>query len=74
MYRPPDGGALDFIQGLISYYEKEIGDRSDHILIDDFNIWMNHLTEANTINLADFMEMFNLSNWVLFQQVNQEIY
>ena len=66
VYRPPDGGTLDFIEDLASYYEKEIGDRSDHIFIGDFNIQMNHLTEANTINFNDFMEMFNLSNWVLF--------
>ena len=38
VYRPPDGGTLDFIEDLASYYEKEIGDRLDHILIGDFNI------------------------------------
>ena len=27
---------------------------------------MNCLTEANIINFADFMDVFNLSNWVLF--------
>ena len=66
MYRPPDVGTLDFTEDLASYYEKEIRDRSDHILIGDFNIQMNCLTEANTINFTDIMEMFNLSNWVLF--------
>ena len=27
---------------------------------------MNCFTEADTINFANFMELFNLSNWVLF--------
>ena len=55
LYRPPDGGTLDFSEDLTSYYEKEVSDRSEHILIGSFNIQMNNLTEADTINFADFM-------------------
>ena len=73
VYRPPDGGMLNFFEDLTSYYEKEINGRSDHILLGDINIWMNGLTESGTINFADWWKCLTLSPGYYLKHIHQEI-
>jgi hypothetical protein len=66
VYRPPDGSVLAFAEGLADFMEQSITIPGDLLILGDFNVHFNKPEVANTIIMSDFLESFNLKNFVNF--------
>ena len=65
-YRPEDHLFLAFIHGMVEYMENNITDKSEFLLLGDFNIHINKLHDDEAVTFHDFLSSFGLQNHILF--------
>ena len=65
-YRLDDHPFLAFINDIVEYMENNITDRSEVLLLGDFNIDVNKLHEEEAVTFHDFLSSFGLQNHILF--------
>ena len=63
---PDDHPFLAFVNDMVEYMENSITDKSEFLLLGDFNIYVNKLHEEEAITFRDFLSSFGLQNHVLF--------
>ena len=66
LYRPPNTSVIDFCTELTTLIERHITDRGKAIWVGDLNIYVNDVTNLDTITFRDFLYSFNLKNMVSF--------
>ena len=57
---------LAFVNDMVEYMENNITDKSEFLLLGDFNIHVNKLHDEGAITFRDFLSSFGLQNHVLF--------
>ena len=65
-YRPEDHPFLSFINDIVEYMENNITDKSEFLLLGDFNIHINKLHDDEEVIFPDFLSSFGLQNHILF--------
>ena len=65
-YRPDDHPFLAFIKDMVEYMENNITDKSEFLLLGDFNIHVNKLHDEEAVTCHDFLSSFCLQNHILF--------
>ena len=65
-YRPEDHPFLSFINDMVEYMENNITDKSEFLLLGDFNIHINKLHNDEAVTFHNFLSSFSLQNHVLF--------
>ena len=65
-YRPEDHPFLAFINNMVEYMENNITDKSEFLLLGDFNIHVNKLHDDEAVTFHDFLSSFGLQNHILF--------
>ena len=66
IYRPSEGSVLQFSQELADYLEKNITSPGDLLMMGDFNVPTNAISNPDTILLMDILESFRLRNHINF--------
>ena len=66
VYRPDDNPFLAFVNDTVKYMENNITDKSEFLLLGDFNIHVSKLHDEDAITFQDFLSSFGLQNHVLF--------
>ena len=66
LYRPDDNQFLAFVNDMVEYIENNITDKSEFLLLGDFNIHVNKLHDEEAITFQDFLSSFGLQKHVLF--------
>ena len=65
-YRPDDHPFLAFINNMVEYMENNITDKSEFLLLGDFNIHVNKFHDEEAVTFHDFHSSFGLQNHILF--------
>ena len=65
-HRPDDHPFLAFINDVVEYMENNITDKSEFLLLGDFNIHINKLNDEEVVTFHDFLSSFGLQNHILF--------
>ena len=65
-YRPDDHPFIAFINDMVEYMENNVTDKSEFLLLGDFNIHVNKLHNEKAVTFHDFLSSFSLQNHILF--------
>ena len=65
-YRAEDHPFLSFINDMVEYNENNITDKSEFLLLGDFNIHINKLHDDEATTFHDFLNSFGLQNHIMF--------